>query len=167
MADNKTLTTKPADAMSIPGTFQPDDFLKFIGEGFASVETVLFGDPKAGKLPFYVGRLEGPADPVEVGDENVDSRTGEVKRNTMPTWVFHPAVRNADGSVGFAENVTHVVPCAYQVDAACKRIHKNLIANGGSAIVGIAFIGKDSIKGGSRQMNRYKVFEKYTPAAKG
>ena len=159
--DEKTLATK--QDMSIVGSMMPSAFDEFVNDGFASVETVVFGDSNVNKLPVYVGRLEGPADAVEVGEEIINPRTGEVKRNTMPCWVFKPLSKDASGAVGVVENVTHIAPCNYMVDAACKRIWAHCDRTNQSAIVGVKFIGSETIKGGSRRLNRYRVFEKYIP----
>lgn len=165
----ETALQRPEErAMSVPGTFDPSEFERFIGEGFASIETVLFGPPAAGKLPFYVGELIGPGDPIEVGDE--DKETGE--RNRMPTWAFHPIAKvgtDADGKsvYGAVQNVTHVVPCSYMVDAACKRIMKEMERQEATATVGVWFIEKKEIPGRPRMMNRYRIFERYVPKSKG
>jgi hypothetical protein len=160
----KNLTTK--DDNAIAGTMAPSDFNAFIGDGFASVETVVFGDGKLNKVPQYAGRLDGPADPVAVGEETVNPLNGVVSRNTMPCWVFKPAGKLGNGSIGIIENVTHIVPCNYMVDAACKRIWEKCQRENLSALVGIIFRGSEAIKGGSRRLNRYQVFEKYTALPK-
>lgn len=156
----KNLATKGDNA--IAGTMASSDFQAFIGDGFASVETVVFGDDNLNKIPQYAGRLEGPAHPVAVGEEVTNPLTGEVRRNTMPCWVFKPVGKLADGKIGIIENVTHIVPCNYMVDAACKRIWEKCQRDNLSALVGVIFRGSEAIKGGSRRLNRYQVFEKYT-----
>lgn len=156
---SKDLTTK--NEMSIAGTFMPSDFDSFVaGGGFASVETIMIGDPKKGKFPFYIGRIDGKGKDVEVGEENSNG-----KRNFMPTYVFHPMVKLADGKVGAAENITHVIPVPYQLDAACTRVLEKCKADNLACIIAVKFAGKSEIKGGTRMMNRFEIFEKYVPKA--
>jgi hypothetical protein len=161
MAENKNLTTKSDNA--IAGVAKLSDFNDFVSgaNGFSLVETVVFGDQNIGKQPMYIGILEGPSDPVEVGEEIINPKTGEVRHNVMPTWVFKPIGKGPDGKLGIVENVTHIVPCNYMVDAACKRIWSKCERDEVRAIVGVQFMGTESIKGGSRRLNRYRVSEKY------
>jgi len=165
MAEKEQKTTslvgKSNGSMSIPGTHMPSEFERFISEGFAQVETVVFGDAEANKIPFYIGQLMGPADAVNVGEEVVNPKTGEVSRNTMPCWVFKPIGKADNGSIGVVENVTHVVPCNYQVDAACKRVWDTAQRDNKKAVVAVRFIGRERIRGGSRQLNRYSIFERF------
>lgn len=162
IATKNVATDELADPLAA-GAFDFDEFKRFIGDGFASIETVLLGDKELGKLPFYVGRLLGPSDPVEVGEEQLDGKTGEVTRNTMPTWVFNPATKLKSGAIGIAENVTHVIPSPYQVDAACRRIWQRAEQTNTVATVGIAYAGKIPIAGGRRQLGVYKAFSKFEP----
>lgn len=157
----KNLAKKSETA--IEGAATQQEFQAFISgaNGFSLVETVVFGDQNVGKHPMYIGILEGPSDPVAVGEEVINPKTGEVSRNEMPTWVFKPIGVTAEGKHGVIENVTHIVPCNYMVDAACKRIWGKCERDGVRAIVGVRFMGSETIKGGTRRLNRYRVSEKY------
>ena len=149
--DEETALTTPST--SSVGAFLPDEFDKFIGEGFASLDTVMIGHPDDGKLPFYIGRLIGPGEPI-IMEEN---------ESQLPTWAFHPATRTKDGKVGFAENVTHIVPAPYMVHAALSRIFKETERRETTAVVGLAFLGKGKTRKG-RALNQYRIFERYDSA---
>lgn len=158
---NEDIVKREERTMSIEGTFDPAEFERFIGDGFAQIETVLFGRPTEGKLPFYIGQLVGPSGTVDVGEEDEDGN-----KNKMPVWAFHPYGKldqDAAGKpvYGVVSNVTHTVPSTYMVDAACKRIWERCQRTGEVATVGIYFIGKSDIPGKPRQMNRFKIFERY------
>jgi len=161
MADKKEQSLVKNGTDLIPGAQVRSEFEKFISEGFSQIETVLFGDTEANKMKFYIGVLTGPADPVPVGEEKINPRTGEVTRNVMPCWVFKPMGKTFDGQIGVVENITHVAPCNYQVDAACKRVWDTCERQGKKAVLSIEFIGAGKIKGGARQLNRYRIFERY------
>jgi hypothetical protein len=137
-----------------------EDFAKFIGEGFASVDTVVLGDPKeTGKQPLYLGMLIGPGEAIQRDDIS----SGEVRM--QPTWAFHPMSKLADGKVGPVLNVTHVVPASFVVHAACARIYKEITEGGHkgeSAIVALAFQGQGKTRKGN-VLNNFRVFEKYVP----
>jgi len=154
--DNK----KPETALAVKdtsqvGTFLPDDFGSFIsGGGFARIETVMIGHPDDGKFPFYIGQLVGPGEPIEIEGDKAQT-------STLPTWAFHPMVKMADGTIGAAENITHIVPAPYMINAACARIHGECTRNGKGAIVALSFEGKGKTRKG-RPFNQYKVYEKYT-----
>jgi hypothetical protein len=137
-----------------------DEFSRFIGDGFASIDTVLLGDPtQPGKQPLYMGELIGPGEPIAMGEP--DPKTGEVKM--QPTWAFHP-MGKVDGKPGVVRNVTHVIPASHVVHHACSRIDKESKEKGLAAIVGIAFVGQGQTRKGYR-LNNFRVFEKYVPKA--
>lgn len=152
--DGKEMTAlieKDKGEMSTAGAFMPADFESFIaGGGFASIQTVMLGDPQDGKFPFYIGRLIGPGADISIND-------GETKQ---PTWSFNPAVRTADGRIGYAENITHIIPASYMVHAACSRIFDKSQRDKVNAIVGMKYDGQGRTKKG-RALNQYQVFEKY------
>lgn len=148
-----------APALSTIGAFLPADFQALIGEGFASIDTVMIGSPDDSKLPFYIGRLVGPGEPILINE-------GEKDQSTLPTWAFNPVTRTADGAIGIAENVTHVVPTPYMVNAACARIMKECERKSTTALVGLMYVGKQKTRKG-RPLNVYRVFEKYETPAPG
>ena len=153
-SDEETGLTTPA--VSTIGAFLPADFETLIGDGFASIDTVMLGAPDDGKLPFYIGRLIGPGEPIKINE-------GEKDESNLPTWAFNPVTKTADGKLGVAENVTHVVPTPYMVNAACARIMKECERKGSTALVGLMFVGKQKTRKG-RPLNVYRVFEKYETA---
>ena len=148
--DEKALATKDTGAMTSPGSFMPAEFAEFIGDGFASIETVMIGEPSDGKLPFYLGKLIGPGEPIQMQD-------GE---REMPTWAFNPAVKTANGGIGFADNVTQVIPAAYMLNAHCARIYKEAEKRKQRAIIGVQYRGKTKTRKG-QALNDLAVFEKY------
>src|SRR5260221_49387 len=127
-AEETGLTT----AVTTVGALLPADFEALMGDGFASIDTVLLGDPQDSKMPMYAGRMIGPGEPVLIGDD---------ANHLTPTWAFHPVTRK-DGVVGFAENVTHIIPASYMIHAACARIFKECERNNVGAIVGFLYRGK-------------------------
>lgn len=129
-------------------------FAEFIGTGFASIETVIFGDDAEGKTPRYVGELIGPG----AGIERIDAQSGEVR--TQKTFAFHPLTKLASGEIGTAENVTHVIPASYMMAAACDRILSEAAKNNKKAIVGMLYRGQVKTRSGFR-VNDIAVFEKY------
>jgi len=144
----ETALTTPSS--TTVGAFLPADFEALIGDGFASIETVLFGDPSDGKLPFYIGRLIGPGAPIIMEDSE----------NSQPTWSFNPVTRTKDGKLGIATNVTHIIPAAYMVHAACQRVFDKCQRTGETATVGVMFMGKGKTRKG-RALNQFRIFEKY------
>jgi hypothetical protein len=146
--DEKSLVNRTET--SVVGSFLPADFEALIGDGFASIDTVMLGHPEDGKLPFYIGKLVGPGAPVKMSDTE----------NEQPTWAFHPVTRLKDGKLGIAENVTHIVPASYMVHAACQRIFDQCERTGRTAMVGVMFVGQGKTKKG-RALNQYRIFEKY------
>lgn len=150
--DDKSLTKSNTNgtAMSVPGSFLPAEFAEFIGDGFASIQTVMIGEPADGKLPFYLGKLIGPGEPIEMEDG----------KRAMPTWAFNPAIKLPDGRVGFADNVTQVVPASYMLNAHCGRIYKEAEKRKMRAVVGVQYKGKTKTRKGLA-LNDLDVFEKY------
>ena|SRR5712691_1905828 len=135
------------------GTFLPSDFQSFMaGEGFARIDTVMIGHPDDGKFPYYIGRIVGPGEPIEIQDDG--------KKSILQTWSFHPMVKMADGRIGAAENITHIVPASYMIHAACARIFANCQRDKKTAIVGLEYEGKGKTRKG-RPLNQFKVYEKY------
>jgi hypothetical protein len=155
MASDKKETSLATNGTTTIGSFLPADFEALIGDGFASIDTVMIGAPDDGKLPFYIGRLVGPG-------ESISMNEGESEQKT---WAFHPVTRTKDGKLGIAENVTHIVPASYMVHAACARIFKECERRGVSATVGLMFMGKGKTRKG-RALNQYRVFERYEPLVK-
>lgn len=125
----------------------------FIGEGFAQIETVIFGEGD-GKIGRYVGQLIGHGAPIERADQG----TGEV--SAQKTFAFHPMTRTEDGTIGAVENVTHVIPASYMMAAACDRILEEAQKRGKTAIVGLIYRGQVPTRRGFR-VNDIGVFEKY------
>lgn len=163
MAKNdKTISEVETEtALALPGAAQEitnDVFSAFLGDGFASIDTVLIGAKDEGKLSLYMGELIGPGEPIEM---DPDPKTGEIR--SMTTWSFHPLTRTSDGKPGVVQNVTHVIPASYQVQAGCARIHKLAQARGVRAWVAIAFLGKTRTRKGYN-LNVIRVFEKYLDA---
>lgn len=155
MAKNKeetALTNSPGVNL---GKLENDAaFAEFIGTGFASIETLIFGDEEEGKTPRYVGVLVGQGAPIERTDET----TGEVRQ--QKTFAFHPMTKLANGEIGTAENVTHVIPASYMLAAACDRILAEAIKNNKKAVVGMLYRGQVKTRRGFR-VNDIAVFEKY------
>lgn len=155
--------TNDETALAIPnvsadlGAVTASDFGNLISEaGFVSIESVRFGDAANDKIPLYVGKLLGPGRPVVVGEP--DPKTGEV--STMPTWKFQPVIGKDDaGNLVFSDNVTHIAPCNYQVDAACSDFWDQDQGKATGRVVGIAFIERTTTRKG-RQLNRYRIFSK-------
>lgn len=129
-------------------------FAEFIGSGFASIETVVFGAEEEGKCARYVGQLVGVGAPIE----RTDSQTGEVR--SQKTFAFNPMVRNSDGTFGAAVNVTHVIPASYMMAAACDRILQEATKNNKKAVVGMLYRGQVKTRSGFR-VNDIAIFEKY------
>lgn len=162
MAKNDKTPTEIATTPGLNLGRVKDDaaFAEFVGEGFAQVETVVFGPEedergnKTGKLSRYVGALIGTGADIERSDK----ATGEVRN--QKTFAFHPAVRNADGTIGTAVNVTHVISASYMMAAACDRILKEAEKLGKTAIVGMLYRGQVPTRAGFR-VNDIAVFEKY------
>lgn len=150
--ESTALTEAGESGMSVPGSFLPADFEKLIGDGFASIDTVMLGDPEDGKLPFYLGELIGPGEPIQINDSE----------NVMPTWAFHPVTRTPSGAIGVAKNVTQIIPASYTVNAACARIWKECESKQLTAMVGTIYQGQGKTKKG-RALNQFRVFEKYSP----
>lgn len=146
---------------STSGELAADVFAQLVGDGFASIETVLLGDPTEGKQGVYVGELIGPGTPIEM---EPDPKTGEVR--TMPTWAFHPMAKTASGGIGVVRNVTHVIPSSYVIHAALQRVYA-AVAPGKVAQVAMMYQGQGKTRRGFR-LNNYRVFERYvsgTPSA--
>jgi len=129
-------------------------FAEFIGSGFASIETVVFGDEVDGKCARYVGQLVG----AHLPSTRIDRGNGEV--TNQKTFAFHPMVKNTDGTYGAAVNVTHVIPASYMMAAACDRILQESKDKGKTAIVGMLYRGQVKTRSGFR-CNDIAVFEKY------
>lgn len=157
MAKNET-TKDIALPQSSSGEIAADLFARLVGDGFASIETVLLGDPADGKQAMYVGELIGPGQPIEM---EPDQKTGEVR--TMPTWAFHPMAKTDNGGIGVVRNVTHVIPASYVVHAAVSRIHAQLVP-GKTAQVALMFQGQGKTRRGFR-LNNFRVFERYVAAS--
>jgi hypothetical protein len=146
-----------ANSMSIPGTFMPADFEDFLSQGgFAQIDTVMIGEDE-GKIPMYLGRLLGPGAEVEV-------QAPDGTENHLPTWSFHPLAKSSSG-IGVVENVTHIIPAAHQLHGALSRIYAHVQQTGKIATVGIMTNGRVQTKRG-RQLNTFRVFEKYDDATK-
>ena len=158
MADTKKTETAMTKTPSVNVGRLKDDaaFADFIGDGFASVETVVFGDEAegTGKCSRYVGQLIGAGAPIE----RMDRGTGEV--NTQKTFAFHPFVKNPDGTFGAAVNVTHVIPASYMMAAGLDRILAESQKQNKTAIVGMLFRGQVKTRSGFR-VNDIGIFEKY------
>jgi len=154
MADTKKETAIATKGTLTLGKLETDAaFADFIGSGFASIETVVFGDEAEGKTPRYVGQLVGYGAPVERVDDQ-----GVVR--TQKTFAFHPMTKNPDGSFGAAVNVTHVIPASYMMAQACDRILSESEKNKKTAIVGLLYRGQVKTRSGFR-VNDIAVFEKY------
>ena len=149
MAKNDKNTALVTTGDNVPGVLSDDEFGDFLS-GFASIDSVLLGDPNDGKQPRYIGQLIGPGTPIEM---EPDAKTGEVR--TMKTFAFHPMTK--DGPV---MNVTHIIPASYIVANACERIHMQAEKDGKTAIVGFIYQGKGKTRRGF-QLNKVQVFEKY------
>ena len=144
---------------SSSGEIAADLFVQLVGDGFASIETVLLGSKDDGKQEMYVGELIGPGAPIEM---EPDGKTGEVR--TMPTWAFHPMAKTSDGGIGVVRNVTHVIPASYVVHAAVTRINTEMQSKPGKAAqVAIMFQGQGKTRRGFR-LNNFRVFERYVSA---
>jgi hypothetical protein len=154
MAKNKeetALTTGPGVNL---GKLETDAaFADFIGTGFASIETVIFGAEDEGKTARYVGQLIGEGAGIDRNDDQ-----GVVR--TQKTFAFHPMTKLPNGEIGTAENVTHVIPASYMMAAACDRILAEARKNNKTAIVGMLFRGQVKTRSGFR-VNDIAVFEKY------
>lgn len=159
MADKKGSTDLTKGNVVTLGKVRDDSaFAEFVGEGFAQVETVVFGpelegDRPTGKCARYVGQLIGRGADIERSD-----RDGVV--NSQKTFAFHPMTRTAEGEIGVALNVTHVIPASYMMAAACDRILAEAEKNGKKAIVGMLYRGQVPTRSGYR-VNDIAVFEKY------
>ncbi len=155
MADKKTETSlTPAKPLNL-GKLQTDDaFAEFIGSGFASIETVIFGPEDEKKVPRYVGELIGNGSPIE----RVDGKSGEVR--SQKTFAFHPLTKNDDGTFGTVTNVTHVIPASYMMAAGLDRILAEATKNNKKAIVGMLYRGQVKTNSGFR-VNDIAIFEKY------
>lgn len=157
MAKNETKDI--ALPQSSNGEIATDLFAKLVGEGFASIETVLLGSKDDGKQEMYVGELIGPGAPIEM---EPDSKTGEVR--TMPTWAFHPMAKDNNGGIGVVRNVTHVVPASYVIHAALQRVHTEVLNKQGQvAQVALMYQGQGKTRRGYR-LNNFRVFERYVAA---
>jgi hypothetical protein len=155
MAKDKTTDLATRTETQVAGTYDLGEFEKLIGEGFASIESVLLGDPADGKQPVYIGQLIGPGSPIEM---DPDPKTGEVR--VMKTFAFHPMTRTDDGRTGPALNVTHVIPSSFIVANACERIQAQAERDGKTAVVAFLYGGKRKTRKGY-QVNDFRVFEKY------
>jgi hypothetical protein len=156
-SDGKDLTKGNDGEMTIPGAYMPEAFLEAMGDGFATIETIMMGNPADGKMPLYVGVLIGRGDDLEV--EAPDSTEKAPKMSMLPTYVFKPMTRK-----GVVQNVTHIVPASHQIAAACGRILAQMEKDDKTAIVGLQFLGVMKTRKG-RQLNRFQVFEKYLDKA--
>lgn len=159
MAENKkdTAIAKTGDVTKSVGRLGTDAaFADFVGEGFAQVETVVFGDESegTGKCSRYVGQLIGLGAPIERNNP----QTGEVQ--VQKTYAFHPMVKNADGTIGVAMNVTHVIPASYMMQAALDRILSESDKSKKTAVVGMLYRGQVKTRSGFR-VNDIGIFEKY------
>jgi hypothetical protein len=159
MADKKGSTELAKGNVVTIGKVRDDSaFAEFVGEGFAQVETVVFGAEEeggraTGKCARYVGQLIGRGADIERADKE-----GEVR--AQKTFAFHPMTRTAEGEIGVALNVTHVIPASYMMAAACDRILSEAEKNGKTAIVGMLYRGQVPTRSGFR-VNDIAVFEKY------
>lgn len=129
-------------------------FAEFIGSGFASIETVVFGAEEEGKVPRYVGQLVGAGAPIE----RIDPNSGEVRH--QKTFAFNPMVKNPDGTFGAAVNVTHVIPASYMMAAGLDRILSEADKQKKKAVVGMLYRGQVKTRSGFRA-NDIAIFEKY------
>lgn len=156
MAKNDSKSTAIATAGSVSlGKLATDAaFAEFIGEGFAQIETVVFGNEEEGKCARYVGQLIGNGAPIE----RIEKGTGVVQ--TQKTYAFHPMTRTESGEIGAAMNVTHVIPASYMMQAALDRILEEATKRQKTAIVGMIFRGQVKARSGF-YVNDVGVFEKY------
>lgn len=127
-------------------------FADFVGQGFAQIETVIFGDGE-GKTARYVGQLIGAGAPIERADKE-----GEV--TFQKTYAFHPMTITDKGEIGAVMSVTHVIPASYMMAAACDRILSEATANKKTAIVGMLYRGQVKTQRGFN-VNDIAIFEKY------
>ena len=84
--------------------------------------------------------------------------TGEVQ--VQKTYAFHPMAKSADGTIGVAMNVTHVIPGSYMMQAALDRILAEAEKAQKKAIVGMIYRGQVKTRSGFR-VNDIGIFEKY------
>lgn len=155
MADTKKETAIATKSPVNLGKLETDAaFAEFIGSGFATVETVIFGPEEEEKCARYVGQLIGAGAPIERNDP----KTGEVR--SQKTFAFHPISKNADGSYGAVANVTHVIPASYMMASHCDRILLESTRSGKKAIVGMLYRGQVKTRSGFR-VNDIAIFEKY------
>lgn len=131
-----------------------EDFFKL---GFSEEKTIKIGDPENGSVEKYIGELVGPGVDIELSE--TDSETGELK--SVPTWIFHP-LHTATMQVN--TSITHRVIAPFQLNAAFTRMHAHAQATGKRCIGGAWFTGKVVIQGGKRQLNNYRIFDKYVGA---
>jgi len=90
--------------------------------------------------------------------ERTNAATGEVQ--VQKTYAFHPMVKNGDGTIGVAMNVTHVIPASYMMQAALDRILSEAEKSGKKAVVGMLYRGQVKTRSGFR-VNDIGIFEKY------
>jgi hypothetical protein len=160
MARNKSTEGSEETALAVNASAglmdtSMDEFAGFVGDGFASIDSVLLGDPEDGKQTKYMGELIGPGADIEM---EADQKTGEVR--SMRSWAFHPMSKTENGSVGVVRNVTHIIPSSYQIHAACSRIFETCQREKKTAIVALIYAGQTKTRKGYR-LNQYRVFEKY------
>ncbi len=117
---------------------------------------MVFGDETegTGKCSRYVGQLVGLGAPIE----RAGAGLGEIQ--IQKTYAFHPMVKNADGTIGVAMNVTHVIPASYMMQAALDRIMSEADKAKKTAIVGMLYRGQVKTRSGYR-VNDIGIFEKY------
>jgi hypothetical protein len=127
-----------------------DDFFK---QGFSEEKTIKVGDPALGGIEKYIGALVGPGVAIEM---DPDEDTGEVR--SIPTWIFHP-LNTRTMKVNTA--ITHRVISPFQLNAAFTRMAAHAEKTGTTCIGGAWFVGKIAIQGGKRQLNNYRIFDKY------
>lgn len=135
-------------------------FNDFIESGDVSIVGVVkLGEPGPGRQDMYIGELIGPGEPIEM---RPDPKTGEIRY--LPTWTFHPLVKDDAGNMGVAKNVTHVIPACHQVNADCARAVKRAASENATAVLAFRYFGKVETRAGFR-VNDIKCFEKYVPKA--
>lgn len=145
---SKSQSLSKSSETSIVSTPNIDDFLS---SGFIEESVIKVGNPdsKEGVYESYVGQLIGPGADIELADGV----------SHMPTWLFNPVMKLANGAYEVATQVVNSIIASSQLDAAYKRAMALKLATGKDIWVGAQFIEK-GVNSKGQPLNKFRIFSK-------
>lgn len=155
-------TTGGALSVSSDGVLAPSaQVADFLIQGFSEERVIKIGNPEKQGVIAYIGQLIGPGPDIELNKLASAKRDDELPQ-AIPTWAFNPIDPKTLQPI---EQITHVVLCPNQLDAACKRLMALKQTRGGEIIAFIKWDGMGQNRLG-QPLNKYRVAHKSIPSKK-